>query len=376
MDCEKFDQHVIDALYDELDELTHAALKRHVEGCSRCAAIFTGLRATRDVGILPIEEPSDDLEARSSTPPPSRRSKTPWPRKVLRGLAWAGSHAMRPQLAMAALFFLVIGSSLLLLRAKPGTGGFARCASPSAAPAPVEADAPRRRRDGLRATAPRRPPPMPPRRAMARAAARRATARAPRKDQAAEPRKGGDKAPTRLGARRRAHGARQRGCAAAVSKYDEIGRASRARGAAADAMWEAASCYDSMGDRGQSARALPRARVGAALPPASRARGRGRSREQQPRSNSAMNQSRCAPRRPRQDARRRRADARARRAARRHRDRASSEGRREARERIAAARVATRSRRRRRRRTPNQVDVLIDRRALPIEAKLRCDGLR
>ena len=35
MDCEKFDQHVIDALYDELDELTHAALKRHVEGCSR-----------------------------------------------------------------------------------------------------------------------------------------------------------------------------------------------------------------------------------------------------------------------------------------------------------------------------------------------------
>ena len=30
---------------------------------------------------------------------------------------------MRPQLAMAALFFLVIGSSLLLLRAKPGTVG-------------------------------------------------------------------------------------------------------------------------------------------------------------------------------------------------------------------------------------------------------------
>ena len=39
MDCEKFDQHVIDALYDELDELTHAALKRHVEGCSRCAGV-------------------------------------------------------------------------------------------------------------------------------------------------------------------------------------------------------------------------------------------------------------------------------------------------------------------------------------------------
>ena len=39
MDCEKFDEHVIDALYGELDELTAAALRRHVESCSRCAAI-------------------------------------------------------------------------------------------------------------------------------------------------------------------------------------------------------------------------------------------------------------------------------------------------------------------------------------------------
>jgi len=120
MDCEKFDQHVIAELYEELDELTHAALKRHVEGCSRCAAILSGLRATRDVGILPIEEPSDDLEARILEAAFVAQKKAPWPRKVLRGLAWAGSHAMRPQLAMAALFFLVIGSSLLLLRAKPG----------------------------------------------------------------------------------------------------------------------------------------------------------------------------------------------------------------------------------------------------------------
>src|SRR6185437_2409977 len=114
MDCEKFDQHVIDELYEELDELTHAALKRHVEGCSRCAAILSGLRATRDVGILPIEEPSDDLEARILDAVAVAQKKAPWPRKVLRGLAWAGIHAMRPQLAMAALFFLVIGSSLLL----------------------------------------------------------------------------------------------------------------------------------------------------------------------------------------------------------------------------------------------------------------------
>src|SRR3569832_2263661 len=125
MDCEKFDQHVIDALYDELDELTHAALKRHVEGCSRCAGVYSGLRATRAVGILPLEEPSDGLEARILEAVSVAQQKTPWHKKVLRGLAWAGSHAMRPQLAMAALFFLVIGSSLLLLRAKPGTVGVA-----------------------------------------------------------------------------------------------------------------------------------------------------------------------------------------------------------------------------------------------------------
>jgi hypothetical protein len=121
MDCEKFDQHVIDALYDELDELTHAALKRHVEGCSRCAGIWAGLRATREVGVLPLEEPSDDLEARILEAAFVAHKKVPFHKKVLRGLAWAGSHAMRPQLAMAALFFLVIGSSLLLLRARPGT---------------------------------------------------------------------------------------------------------------------------------------------------------------------------------------------------------------------------------------------------------------
>src|SRR5262249_12894771 len=63
----------------------------------------------------------------------------PFHKKVLRGLAWAGSHAMRPQLAMAALFFLVIGSSLLLLRARPGTLGPVRV-SEVGAPTPEVAE--------------------------------------------------------------------------------------------------------------------------------------------------------------------------------------------------------------------------------------------
>jgi hypothetical protein len=136
MDCQKLDQHVIDALYGELDELTHVALKRHIEGCARCAGVLSGLRATREVGALPLEEPSDDLEARILDAAVAAQRKAPWPRKVLRGLAWAGSHAMRPQLAMAALFFLVIGSSMLLLRAKPGTVGVPVRVTENGAPSP------------------------------------------------------------------------------------------------------------------------------------------------------------------------------------------------------------------------------------------------
>src|SRR5580698_8357866 len=142
MDCEKFDQHVLDALYDELDELTSAALRRHVEGCSRCAGVWAGLRATREVGILPLVEPPDDLEARILDAVAVAHTATPLHKKVLRGLAWAGSHAMRPQLAMAALFFLVIGSSLLLLRARPGTLGpvsVTERGSPAPEPADVAA---------------------------------------------------------------------------------------------------------------------------------------------------------------------------------------------------------------------------------------------
>ena len=247
MDCEKFDQHVIDELYDELDEVTHAALKRHVEGCSRCAAILSGLRATRDVGILPIEEPSDDLEARILDAVAVAQKKAPWPRKVLRGLAWAGSHAMRPQLAMAALFFLVIGSSLLLLRAKPGTGGFAPVrVTERGAPAPDL--------DSAVAAATAAASAMPP---MAVAAAPALPGEAQQgvlegalaKDKAAEsPPRSAEKDAAKLALTDARTVRDSAGCAAAVSKYDEVGARFPGSGAAADAMWEAARCYRSMGD--------------------------------------------------------------------------------------------------------------------------------
>jgi hypothetical protein len=246
MDCEKFDQHVIDELYEELDELTHAALKRHVEGCSRCAAILSGLRATRDVGILPIEEPSDDLEARILDAAFVAQKKAPWPRKVLRGLAWAGSHAMRPQLAMAALFFLVIGSSLLLLRAKPGANGFAPVRVTERGAPAVEAE------------------PLPAATALANAATSNPMIAAapspaadsqqatdsvvPAREKAAEVARLADKDAAKLALTDARTVRDSAGCASAVSKYDEVGARFPGTGAAADAMWEAASCYRSMGD--------------------------------------------------------------------------------------------------------------------------------
>ncbi|MGK3991713.1 zf-HC2 domain-containing protein [Sorangium sp. So ce1024] len=238
MDCEKFDQHVMDALYDELDELTYAAMKRHMEGCARCASAFSGLRAARDAGSLPIEEPSETLEARILEAVEVAQKKTPFRRKALRALAWAGSHAMRPQLAMAALFVLVIGSSLLLLRPKTGVApvrvtewgqpAFDQHEAPSvAAPAAAEEGDGRRPAEAKASEPPR-----------AAEAAKEKSARA-----AVAPE---DSASAALRDAQTLQ--RKSGCAAAVGKLDEIGVRHPGTPAAHAAMWEAARCYQAAGD--------------------------------------------------------------------------------------------------------------------------------
>ncbi len=240
MDCEKFDLHVMDALYDELDELTYAALRRHVEGCSRCGAVWNELRATREVGVFPIVEPPADLEDRILEAAFAAQKTSPFPRKVLRALAWAGSHAMRPQLAMAALFFLVIGSSLLLLRSRPGSG--ALVVTERGAPAPEEPMPPSpMRRPRAAAAADRRPRrPRPPSRRPKTSDGEQKLAK-----QDKEKDKSGDAKAALVEAR----AARDRsGCAAAVGKFDEVGARFPATNAAADAMWEEASCYKSLGE--------------------------------------------------------------------------------------------------------------------------------
>ncbi len=119
MDCEKFESALMDELYGELDELTSAAAKRHVSGCARCSALLGGLRATRRVAALPRVEPPADLEQRILAAAAAATPKAvPLRGRLARAVSLAGSWAMRPQTAMAAVFLVMIGTSVLLLRGK------------------------------------------------------------------------------------------------------------------------------------------------------------------------------------------------------------------------------------------------------------------
>jgi TolA-binding protein len=120
VDCEKFDRVVLDLLYGELDELTAAAARRHMEHCARCGPIGSGLRATREVGQLPLLAPSADLESRILEAERQAHARLPLRERVGRAVSVMAGYAMRQQLAMAALLVLALASSLLLLRARPG----------------------------------------------------------------------------------------------------------------------------------------------------------------------------------------------------------------------------------------------------------------
>ncbi|HMJ10010.1 MAG TPA: zf-HC2 domain-containing protein, partial [Polyangiaceae bacterium] len=119
MDCEKFDRIVLDQIYQELDELTSLAAKRHVEHCMRCRRIEAGLRATREVGVLPTLEPPESLVAHILTAEREAHAMLPARQRFGRAISILAGYAMRPQLAMAALLVLMIGGSLLFLRGRP-----------------------------------------------------------------------------------------------------------------------------------------------------------------------------------------------------------------------------------------------------------------
>lgn len=120
MDSEKFDKIVLDLLYDELDELTRASAIRYTEQSARGKALYSELKATREVGAMPLVEPPADLEKRILEAEARVRAGRPLTERLGTLVSIVAGYAMRPQLAMAALLLLMVGSSLLFLRVKPG----------------------------------------------------------------------------------------------------------------------------------------------------------------------------------------------------------------------------------------------------------------
>lgn len=119
MDCERFDKNSMDLLYGELDELSAAATMRHLHHCTRCRGLWNHLRTTRELSDLPLESPPGDLFNRIIEAEQQAHSSLPLRERFSRTVSVLAGYAMRPQLAMAALLVLMIGSSLIFVRAQP-----------------------------------------------------------------------------------------------------------------------------------------------------------------------------------------------------------------------------------------------------------------
>ena len=142
MDCEKFEPLLLDELYDELDELTSAAVKRHASGCARCSGILAGFRSTRCGIALPLVDVPDGLEDRILAAAREAQKVVPIRSPFSRALSVAGSWAMRPQTAMAAVFLLMLGTSAVLVRSKNHpSGDSAVSVTVAGEPAPTAAPA-------------------------------------------------------------------------------------------------------------------------------------------------------------------------------------------------------------------------------------------
>jgi TolA-binding protein len=120
MNSDKFDRIVLDLLYGELDELTMAAARRHMDQSARARDIFAHFKATRQLSVLPTHSPPPNFEVALMERERRALAELPLHLRVGRLVSMLAGYAMRPQLIMGALLLLMIGSSLVFLRARPG----------------------------------------------------------------------------------------------------------------------------------------------------------------------------------------------------------------------------------------------------------------
>lgn len=123
MNSDKFDRVVMDLLYDELDELTTLAAHRHMAQSARARDIYTQFKATRQLATLPSHSPPPDFTDEVLKREREAREQLPLPQRTDRLVSVLAGYAMRPQLIMGTVLLLMIGSSLVLLRARPGQHG-------------------------------------------------------------------------------------------------------------------------------------------------------------------------------------------------------------------------------------------------------------
>jgi TolA-binding protein len=128
MDCEGFDDVVLDLVYDEPETPLLEEARRHAGGCARCKTSLDSLQQTRLLTELPPLPVPAGLERSILEEVDRRRQEreATWWGRLDRAISLLGSFAMRPQTAMGALLVLMTGLSLVLLRAKPTRQGTVR----------------------------------------------------------------------------------------------------------------------------------------------------------------------------------------------------------------------------------------------------------
>ncbi|MDP9034671.1 MAG: hypothetical protein M3O50_07665 [Myxococcota bacterium] len=116
MDCETFESALTSGSDAELERVTSEAGRRHLADCARCASLLERGRRMRDVALFPRD--ASDAGASLVGAAKGSDERVLLRQRTARMISLAGSWAMRPQSAMVAVFFVMLASSVLLLRGK------------------------------------------------------------------------------------------------------------------------------------------------------------------------------------------------------------------------------------------------------------------
>ncbi len=120
MDCEQFDRVALDLLYDEAEDYARGGAVQHLGHCSRCNGVYVRLKAAQTLSQFPLAVPPTELRDQILMREHTARAGQGIGARMGRWISIAAGYAMRPQVSMGALFLLMIGASLLFLRAHPG----------------------------------------------------------------------------------------------------------------------------------------------------------------------------------------------------------------------------------------------------------------